>query len=169
MSSSFKNKWALYLDTFVLPGEPIFSKAAHKYFDNVLKLKVPIPPTSNDLSTSDTSFSFEEENATHYVGGYVVATLKKSEVDDEILHGLDHLIKKDSEKVKADSATWLQEINRGGLTVITQEAQQLFVAIEASTRRHSTLKNVHKMDETTRCSVKMIFLLIVLMYNSVGV
>ena len=58
------------------------------------------------------------------------------------------------EKVKADSATSLQEINRGGLTEITQEAQQLFMAIEASTRRHLTLKSAHRMDETTRCSVK---------------
>ena len=100
------------------------------------------------------SFSVEEENIICYVGGYVVATLKKHEVDDEILHGLYHLIERDSDKVKADSATWHQEINRGGLTEITQEAHQLFMGIEASTRRHLTLKNAHKMDETTCCSVE---------------
>ena len=155
VSTSFKNKWALYLETLNLPAEPIFFQSCTQIlFDNILKLKVPVPLRSNDSSASDTSFSFEEENAICYVGGYVVATLKKHEVDDEILHGLDHLIERDSDKVKADSATWLQEINRGGLTEITQEAQQLFMAIEASTRRHLTLKNAHKMDETTRCSVK---------------
>ena len=155
VSTSFKNKWAFYLETLDLPAEPIFFQSCTQIlFDNILKLKVPIPPTSNDSSASDTSFSFEEENAICYVGGYVVATLKKHEVDDEVLHGLDHLIEKDLEKVKADSATWLQEINRGGLTEITQEAQQLFMAIEASTRRHLTLKSAHRMDETTCCSVK---------------
>lgn len=155
VSNSFKKEWACYLKTLDLPAEPIFFQSCTQIlFDNVLQLKVSLPLPSNDSSISDASFSFEEENAIHYVGGYVVAALKKSEVDDEILHGLDHLIEKDLEKEKTNSATWLQEINRGGLTVITQEAQQLFMAIEGSTRMHLTLKNAHKMDETTRHSVK---------------
>ena len=54
---------------------------------------------------------------------------------------------------------------RGGLTEITQGAQQLFTAIEASTRirRHLTLKNTHKMNEKKRYSVKNQ----IVMYNSV--
>ena len=64
VSTSFKNKWALYLETLDLSAEPIFFQSCTQIlFDNVLKLKVPIPPTSNDLSASDASFSFEEENA----------------------------------------------------------------------------------------------------------
>ena len=39
-------------------------------------------------------FSFEEENAIRYVGGYVVVALKKRETDIEILAGLDHLTEK---------------------------------------------------------------------------
>ena len=62
------------------------------------------------------------------------------------------MTEKELEKDKSDSATWLQEINRGGLTVITQEAQQVFMAIETPTRKHLTLNKAHKMDETTRCS-----------------
>ena len=154
VSTIFKNKWALYLRNLDLPAEPIFFQSCTQIlFDNILKLKLPTL-ASQDSSASDPSFSFEEENAIHYVGGYVVAAFKKNYIDDEILLGLDHLTEKELEKDKSDSATWLQEINRGGLTVITQEAQQVFMAIETSTRKHLTLNKAHKMDETTRCSVK---------------
>ena len=74
-----------------------FQSCTQILFDNVLKLKDPIPP-SNNSSATNPSLSFEEQNAVHYVGGYVVASLKKDELDQEVLHGLDHLTEKYQEK-----------------------------------------------------------------------
>ena len=94
----------------------------------------------------------EEENAIHYVGGYVIASLKKQEGDQELLVGLDSFIKKDTCEAVAipTSAAWVEEINKGGLTRIIEEAHQFFVAMEGSIRSYLTLSKAHAMDNTTK-------------------
>ena len=46
------------------------------------------------------------------------------------------------------------EVTRGGLTKITEEAHQFFVALEGSVRSYLTLSKAHKMDNTTISRVK---------------
>ena len=113
-----------------------------------MKNKFPIPDTTKPPPES---FSFEEENAIRYVGGYVVATLKKRETDVEILAGLDHLTEKNLEAIRRQN---LQEVTRGGLTHITEEAQDVFISIEACTKANLTVKKAHTMNETTRYHLK---------------
>ena len=98
----------------------------------------------------------EEENAIRYVGGYVIASLKKQEGDEELLVGLDSFVEKDTHEAAAipTSAAWVEEINRGGLTRITEEAHQFFVAMEGSIRSYLTLSKAHVMDNTTKSQVK---------------
>ena len=98
----------------------------------------------------------EEENAICYVGGYVIASLKKQEGNEELLVGLDTFIEKDTHEVAAlpTSAVWVEEVNRGGLTRITEETHQFFVAMEGSVRSHLTLSKAHVMDNTTKSRVK---------------
>ena len=51
-------------------------------------MKFPIPDKSEPLVDA---FNFEEENTIHYVGGYVIAVLKKYQSDKEIIVGLNQL------------------------------------------------------------------------------
>ena len=108
--------------------------------------------------------TFEEENAIHYVGGYVLKSLKEGEKDEEFLYGINHLIDTSNE-TKSDSGSdmWVKEINRG-LTNITAEAHQVFLAIEISIRKHLKFQDLYKFNETSR----KIWCLLTVMYSSPG-
>ena len=69
--------------------------------------------------------------------------------------GLDTFIE-DTHEVAAipTSAAWVEEVNRGGLTRITEEVHQFFVVMEGSVRSHLTLNKAHAMDNTTKSRVK---------------
>ena len=119
-------------------------------FDNIINLKFPVNSTTETTLTKP--ISFEAENATRYVGGYVVATFlkKQKSADSKILTGLDHLTEQNTEVInRASSAMWVQEVNRDGLTHITEAAQDVFVSIETCKKANLTLNNAHKLDETT--------------------
>ena len=51
---------------------------------------------------------------------------------------------------KANSATRVQEVNRGGLILITEETQNAFISIEACTKANLTVNKGHTLDDTTR-------------------
>jgi len=89
------------------------------------------------------------------VGGYVVAALKKRSTDTEQLAGLDHLVEKDEEEIKSsESAVWVKAVDRGGLTYIFEEAQEVFLSIEACTKAYFTFNAAHQLDDTTRHRLK---------------
>ena len=90
--------------------------------------------------------TYEEQNAVHYVGGYVVRALKKSKGNADILPILDKLITSDGEHT-GTSQTWLKSIDRGGLTDISDEAYQCFYAIEVANRGHLQIENTREMNE----------------------
>ena len=89
------------------------------------------------------------------MGGYVVAALKKRSTDTEQLAGLDHLVEKDEEEIKSsESAVWVKAVDRGGLTYIFEEAQEVFLSIEACTKAYFTFNAAHQLDDTTRHRLK---------------
>ena len=106
-------------------------------------------PVANNPEPLPDSFNFEEENAIRYVGGYVLSVLKKRyQSDEEVIAGLNHLI--DKNLVSTLSAEWVQEVNRGGLTMITDQAQDAFMSIETCIKSKLRVNSAHKMDEQTR-------------------
>ena len=119
-------------------------------FDNLLKDKFPVHK-DNQRKDSDYSLTTEEENAIRYVGGYVIASLRKQEGDEELLAGLYSFIEKETNEtaVIRASAAWVEEVDRDGLTKITEEAHQFFIALEGSVRSYLTLSKAHTMDNTT--------------------
>ena len=121
----------------------------------MLKDKYPVHH-DNQCTNLDLSFTMKKENAICYVGGYIIASLKKQEGNEELLVGLDTFIEKDTHEVAAiaTSAAWVEEVNRGGLTRITEEAYQFFVAMEGSVRSHLILSKAHVMDNTTKNRIK---------------
>ena len=121
----------------------------------MLKDKYPVHH-DNQCTNLDLSFTMKKENAICYVGGYIIASLKKQEGNEELLVGLDTFIEKDTHEVAAiaTSAAWVEEVNRGGLTRITEEAYKYFVAMEGSVRSHLILSKAHVMDNTTNNRIK---------------
>ena len=127
ISPAFTEKWEGFLQSVSAPTEAIFFQHCTKIlFDNMLKDKYPVHH-DNQCTNLDLSFTMEEENAICNVGGCVIASLKKQEGNEELLVGLDSFIEKDIHEVAAipTSAVWVEEVNRGGLTRITEEAHQL--------------------------------------------
>ena len=87
MSSDFEEKWTSHLTLIV---EPIFYQHYTRIiFDNLVKEKIP---TRRETTVSPTQLTFQEENAIYYVGGYIIKALKEKERDEELLHGMNHLI-----------------------------------------------------------------------------
>lgn len=153
VSLEFEQKWTSHLTLIDVPVEPIFYQHYTRIiFDNLVKQKIP---TRKESTVSATQLTFEEENAIYYVGGYVIKALKEKEGDEELLHGMNHLIDKDVKSTSEISASvWVKEISRGRLIQVTQQAQQVFVAIEMSVRTHLRVSNAHKLDETSRKKIR---------------
>lgn len=147
VSKSFQDKWNDYLQFLRLTSKAIFfQNCTSILYDNIIKMKFPVPDNGEPLADT---FNCEEENAIRYVGGYVIAVLKKRhQSDKEIIAGLNHLT--DKNPVSTSSAGWVQEVNRGGLTIITDQAQDAFMSIEACIKCKLRVNSAHKMDEQTR-------------------
>ena len=73
--------------------------------------------------------TYKEENVVRYVGGYVLQALKKDPSSKDILNILNKMIDR-TPLHESSSQTWVNSLDRGGLTKITEEAYQLFYAIE---------------------------------------
>ena len=74
VSASFEEKWNSYLMSISVPVEPIFYQHYTRIaFDNLVQQKMP---NREQPTLSSSPLTFEEENAIHYVGGYVVKTLR---------------------------------------------------------------------------------------------
>ena len=149
-SKLLQDKWRNYLELLQLTNKAIFfQNCTAILFDNIIKMK--FPASDNTESPAADLVSFEEENAVRYVGGYVIAAIKKKHHSDkEIIAGLDQLMDNNKGTNEATSATWVQEVNRGGLTMITDQAHDAFMSIEASIKSKLRVNKAHKMDEQTR-------------------
>ena len=87
----------------------------------------------NDARPSELSaveFTYEEENAIRYMGGYVIRKLKEKKDLD-----VDFLEDTDKEYLHSHSTDWVNAIDRSGLVHIIDSCFQLFLAIEMVTRQ----------------------------------
>ena len=128
-SKQFCGKWREYLELLNLSNEPLFYQhVTLTLFDWILSNKF-----KNDARPSETSaveFTYEEENAIRYMGGYVIRKLKEKKDLD-----VDFLEDTDKEYLHSHSTDWINAIDRGGLVHITDSCFQLFLAIETVTRQ----------------------------------
>jgi len=108
VSKLFQDKWSDYLELIQLTGKAIFfQNCTSILYDNIIKLKFPIPDNTEPLADA---FNFEEENAVRYVGGYVIAALKKKyHSDKETVAGLNQLMDKQQSKKGTEKAKPLRK------------------------------------------------------------
>ena len=124
-----------------------FQHITDDLFNAILKEKFGVSQYTRDNDVNELpDLTYEEQNAVHYVGGYVLHALKKSKVNADILPIVDKLIVSGGEHT-GTSQIWLKSVDRGGLTDITDETYQCFYAIEVTIRRHLRIENTREMNE----------------------
>jgi len=119
-------KWQQYVKHLQLEAEPIFYQHVTLAVHYRLLYTKFVPIDGNDTKV-EVQFTYEEENAIRYMGGYVVKNLPKN-------HDVGFLIDSGEEFQEAESSDWINAIDRGGLVHITDSCYQLFLSIETVTR-----------------------------------
>ena len=111
----------------------------------------------NDLGISTEyiqHMTLDEENAVRYVAGFVIRAAKdklKVPNEQEILNILNSMVRvEEASSTSTSSEDWVKSVNRGGLVQITEDAHQLFCAIEYCVRSQLHTSNMCSMDSTFR-------------------
>ena len=103
------------------------------------------------MPETDVPLSFEEENAVHYIGGYLIRKVRDT-CNDGVKTILSDLTADGT--INADTyehgQAWINAIDRDGLVKITTEAHRCFYAIESCIRRHLNVNKITEMDSTFR-------------------
>ena len=123
-------QWREYLELLNLSNEPLFfyQHLTLALFDQMLLDK--FKDDARPLETSAIEFTYEEENAIRYMGGYVIRKLReKKDLNVGFLED------SDKEYLHFHSTDWINAIDRGGLMHITDSCFQLFLAVESVTRQ----------------------------------
>ena len=141
-SDLFCRKWREYLESLKLNDEPLFFQHfTLSLFNQMLSDKFKDSASASETNTSE--FTYEEENAIRYMGGYVIRKIREKK-------NMDVSFLEDSDKVylQSQSTDWINAIDRGGLIHITDSCFQLFLAVETVTRQE--MKVTTFMDDTFR-------------------
>lgn len=141
-SDLFCRKWREYLESLKLNDEPLFFQHfTLSLFNQMLSDKFKDSASASETNTSE--FTYEEENAIRYMGGYVIRKIREKK-------NMDVSFLEDSDKVylQSQSTDWINAIDRGGLIHITDSCFQLFLAVETFTRQE--MKDTTFMDDTFR-------------------
>ena len=154
-SKEFTASWEKYLSQIHIDPEPMYYQHVTEEVFEVL-IEKQCKSTKDDQETSETikRMSFEEENAVRFVGGYVIKILRDAQKlpkDKPVVDILNSLVySKEDERTGCGSQTWINSINRGGLTEINDDAYQVFLSIEYAVRQHMRIENSGDMDSTFR-------------------
>lgn len=152
VSQKLKQCWEEFLDSSNVDKEPMFYQhITDEVFDKLIAQAVNMNSNNENVleQYEEQNLTYEEENAIYYVGGYVIHSLlqQKGSSGQNILEEFINKDEVDQENVPDE---WLKAVDRGGLTRITTDAFQLFYSIETCTRRHLTLDNAIRMDNSFR-------------------
>lgn len=151
-SSAFRLKWEEFLAMAQQPLEPLlYQHVTDMIFEAAVKEVVAPEEVTNEPAEYSEAFTFEEENAVRYVGGFVIHCLQKSKTNKSISGILQEFIESDAtQKTDGPAQEWTNAVDRGGLTRITTEAYQIFYAVEACVRRYLKVSKVTDMNENFR-------------------
>lgn len=134
-SKEFCLRWQQYLESLKLTGEPLFYQhVTLALYEQLLCSKFRTADTASEVSAIQ--FTYEEENAIRYMGGYVIKKLKDKKCDVGFL-----VDTKNKTSLEAQSSDWINAVDRGGLVHITDSCFQLFLAIETVTRQKMKATN----------------------------
>ena len=126
----------------------LYQHAADEAFANLLKKEYGEGYDEEEYCSTETiaRLTYEEENVVRYIGGYVLWALKKGPSNKDVSNILHKMIDGTPLQECPPSQTWVNSIDRGGLTKITDEAFQLFYAIETVVRQFFKVDKTKEMD-----------------------
>ena len=153
-AKDFKSKWMEYLtEVDITDPTPLFyQNVSQELFETLISQKCAAKQV---ISTEYIQrMTLEEENALRYVAGYVIRRVKdklRLPIDQETLDILNLMVQEASScNTSASTEDWVKSVNRGGLVLITEDAHQLFCAIEYCVRSQLHTSNMCSMDSTFR-------------------
>ena len=152
-STEFSSKWETFASKLHIGtiSPLLYQHVTDVIFEKIIKESMGTSTIGISTSTGvteDCGLTFEEENAIHYVGGYVIRQLKIDKANVQILPLLEQLTYSESSPLDDDPTRhWVNQVNRGGLTRITNEAFRCFYCIEIIIRRFFKTDNTRDMDK----------------------
>ena len=155
-TKDFKSKWMEYLAQLkITDATPLFyQNVSQELFETLISQKCPINNDHGISTECIQHMTLDEENALRYVAGFVIRAAKdklKVPNDQEILDILNSMAQETSScSTSTSSEDWVKSVNRGGLVLITEDAHQLFCAIEYCVRSQLHTSNMCSMDSTFR-------------------
>ena len=150
-SKLFVTEWEVFLVKCSEKVPPLlYQYITDELFEYVIKItfemSTKLPACANAANVE--ALSNEEENAIHYVGGYVLLELKKDRSNLSILPLIEKLTVTEKRATRIEpSQQWVTSVDKGGLTKITDEAFQCFCDIEIAVRRFLQVNNTRDMNE----------------------
>ena len=153
-SEEHRGLWHSFLQTVGLTGvSPIFCQYVSDHVLHEL-VTVHFPVIDRDVTSQSTAseLTHEETFGLRYAAGYIPRSLKKrlsskssNPLKKDLLLCLDSLLITDQEDIMDDSKQWIDLIDRGGLTKVTNDCYELFVAMEKELRKHLSIDKAPKM------------------------
>ena len=132
----FTSKWNDFCSKIKVVMTPLFYQhITDEIFEYLIKDEFDLNGP-NGFEEQTPHLTFEEENAVHFVGGYVLRVIKEDPKNLNILPLVLKLINIEKNSHVGSSQEWLVSIDRGGLIDITDEAFQCFYSIELVIRRY---------------------------------
>lgn len=144
-SSGMKEIWKNFLMSSV-QAKPC--AIMEQYIMQVLcdkQLMIAYPSSEASPAVVD-ELTYNEESTLRYAAGYVVMSVKKDLIkkkDTRFLGSID-LLKSSNDELTYSSA-WVNKVDRGGLTHVSQECYKFFYSVEMAIREYFHAENIEEL------------------------
>jgi len=146
-SLQFNEKWKQFLTKVNVQATPLlYQHITDQVFEATIKKSYTVPDINTEDNTSE--LTHQDENVIYYVGGYVVHHLKKDHNNVALVPILEKLVDTQKQSEFEPTRKWINSVDRGGLTKITDQAYQCFYDIEVATRKYLQVDKTRDMNET---------------------
>ncbi|XP_065892013.1 uncharacterized protein [Dysidea avara] len=148
-SLPFNDKWKRFLMQVKVQATPLlYQHITDQVFESIIKRSFTVPVTEPTDDDNASELTHQDENVIRYVGGYVIHHLKKDRNNATLVPILEKLVDKQGQSGFDPTRMWINVLNRGGLTRITDLAYQCFCDIEMATRKYLRADKTRDMNET---------------------
>ena len=141
-TNEFADKWVTFLKKCGVtdPTPTLFQHITDKVFNHLITVNYQKPTESSTVQVPQ--LDYKERNALRYVAGYVTRTIyhklkdSKHPLKGELLLCLTELNDVDPSEMEDESKDWMEIVDRGGLTHISNMTYMMFASVELELRKH---------------------------------
>lgn len=142
-SKAYQMLWGTLLSDIRLNYSPIFCQYVGNIMFRKLLVKNCPTETSKGVTKDPKPLTLEEISGLRYAAGFIVRlvrrklkTSKHPSKNDMLLCLFDLIDEGSDEDSTHESNMWVNSLNRGGLTLVSNTTYELFLAMEQELRRH---------------------------------